>query len=194
MSERESEGREGTSGGSGGARWEENKAHIPSECTHATQAVIRCPSTTSPYPHLSVTKSPHLRSQVCLLALLHSCTHSLTHSLTLTHSSSLSLMAISYAFSSRVVLGAGLALFLARHGLKRNSLSASGAAAAFLVGFLSFLTSIRFGAVLILFYYSSSKLTKVNEAKKASLEQDFKKVSGSPESYMHTCVLANDNR
>jgi uncharacterized membrane protein len=95
-------------------------------------------------------------------------------------------MAISYAFSSRVVLGAGLALFLARHGLKRNSLSASGAAAAFLVGFLSFLTSIRFGAVLILFYYSSSKLTKVNEAKKASLEQDFKKVSGSPESYMHT--------
>jgi hypothetical protein len=71
VSERESEGREGTSGGSGGARWEENKAHIPSECTHATQAVIRCPSTTSPYPHLSVTKSSTIGS-------LSSCTLSCT--------------------------------------------------------------------------------------------------------------------
>jgi len=75
----------------------------------------------------------------------------------------------------RLVLGTALALYLARHGLKRNSLSYSGAIAAFFVGFVSFVTSYRFGILLILFYYTSSKLTKVNEAKKSRLEDHFKK-------------------
>jgi uncharacterized membrane protein len=80
-------------------------------------------------------------------------------------------------FLLRMALGLALATYLACHGLKRNSLSTTGAIAAFFVGFISFLTSYRFGLVLILFYYTSSKLTKVDEKKKSSLEDDFKKVS-----------------
>ena len=79
-------------------------------------------------------------------------------------------------FLLRIVLGAVLATYLASHGLQRNSLSVSGAIAAFSVGFISFLASYRFGLVLILFYYTSSKLTKVDEKKKSSFEDDFKKV------------------
>ena len=76
----------------------------------------------------------------------------------------------------RAGIGFALACYLALHGLKRNSLSKSGAVAAFIVGFLSFLASYRFGCILILFYYSSSKLTKVDEKKKSNMEENFKKV------------------
>ena len=43
--------------------------------------------------------------------------------------------------------------------------------AAFIVGFTSFACSYRFGLLLILFYYSSSKLTKVREDVKSKLEE-----------------------
>mgnify|MGYP005991109229 CR=1 FL=1 len=79
-------------------------------------------------------------------------------------------------FLVRFALGTALALYLARHGLKRKSLSLSGAIVAFCVGLIAFLTAYRFGVLLILFYYTSSKLTKVNETKKSSLEDDFKMV------------------
>jgi uncharacterized membrane protein len=60
----------------------------------------------------------------------------------------------------RVALAAVIAVVLARHGLRKKSLSPSGARAAFAVGFTSFAMSYRFGVVLIAFYYSSSRLTK----------------------------------
>jgi hypothetical protein len=60
----------------------------------------------------------------------------------------------------RVALAALIAVVLARHGLRKKSLSASGARAAFAVGFTSFAMSYRFGVILIAFYYSSSRLTK----------------------------------
>ena len=65
--------------------------------------------------------------------------------------------------SIRILVGFLIACGLSWHGLRKKSLSISGAVAAFLVGFLSFGASYRFGAILILFYYTSSKLTKVNE-------------------------------
>jgi uncharacterized membrane protein len=48
-----------------------------------------------------------------------------------------------------------------------------GAISALLVGFGSFAVSYRFGVILILFYYSSSKLTKVKEDIKAKLEDGY---------------------
>jgi uncharacterized membrane protein len=76
---------------------------------------------------------------------------------------------------------------LSYHGLRKKSLSLSGASAAFFVGFTAFATSYRFGIMLILFYYTGSKLTKVKEDVKAKLEEDFK--TGGQRNY--TQVLAN---
>lgn len=42
-----------------------------------------------------------------------------------------------------------------------------------LVGFIAFATSYRFGVLLIVFYFSSSKLTKLKEDVKAKLEDDY---------------------
>ena len=75
----------------------------------------------------------------------------------------------------RVTLAAIIASILSFHGLKKKSLSKSGAFAAFVIGFSSFSISYRFGVILILFYYTGSKLTKVKEDIKAKLEADFKK-------------------
>eukprot|EP00981_Chlorochromonas_danica_P011338 scaffold3873_cov177-Ochromonas_danica.AAC.18 len=70
----------------------------------------------------------------------------------------------------RLTLAIILAFGLAFHGLKKRSLSPSGCVAAMIVGFVTFSISYRFGLVLILFYYSSSKLTKLKEEVKAKLE------------------------
>ena len=77
---------------------------------------------------------------------------------------------------STLIIASVLAITLAAHGYKKGSLSESGALAAFFVGFISFGTSSRFGFILILFYYTSSKLTKVKEDIKAKLEDNY--VSG----------------
>jgi uncharacterized membrane protein len=65
----------------------------------------------------------------------------------------------------RLAVAASVALLMARSGLEKKSLSRDGAAAAVSVGFLSMGASYRFGATLLLFYYSSSKLTKVGHSK-----------------------------
>ncbi|CAM9690825.1 unnamed protein product, partial [Heterosigma akashiwo] len=53
-----------------------------------------------------------------------------------------------------------ISLYLGKSGYKKKSLDFSGAVAAVTVGLISFTVSIRFGAILILFYKSSSVLTK----------------------------------
>ena len=75
----------------------------------------------------------------------------------------------------RFVVAAVLASVLALHGYSKRSLNGSGAIAAFFVGFISFAASYRFGIILILFYYTSSKLTKMKEKVKATLEDDYLK-------------------
>jgi len=73
----------------------------------------------------------------------------------------------------RMGLAAIIAVCLSYHGIKKKSLSTSGALSAVSVGFISFACSYRFGVTLILFYYVSSKLTKVREDVKATLEDDY---------------------
>lgn len=72
-------------------------------------------------------------------------------------------------FTAAAILASGLA----SHGYSKRSLSFSGALAALFVGFISFAASWRFGLILILFYYTSSKLTKVKENLKATLEDNY---------------------
>lgn len=73
----------------------------------------------------------------------------------------------------RNLLAVVIALGLAVSGYKKKSLSLSGSIAAVLVGYASFACSYRFGLILILFYYSSSKLTKWKQDFKAKIEEDY---------------------
>lgn len=79
-----------------------------------------------------------------------------------------------FHFLIRLGVAFTLATILAVRGKKKKSLSSSGAAAAFCVGFLSFLASYRFGVILIMFYQSSSSLTKFKGDVKKKIEADYK--------------------
>jgi len=98
-------------------------------------------------------------------------------------------MALDMAVVIRASIALVIAIMLAMRGKKKKSLSTSGAAAAFLVGFLSFLASYRFGVCLILFYQSSSSLTKYKGEVKKKLEADYKE--GGQRNYMQvlSCSL-----
>lgn len=74
----------------------------------------------------------------------------------------------------------GLAAILATHGLRKGSLSISGAAAAFLVGYLTLANPFPgFGVVLIAFYLAGSRATKVKAGVKATLEREGYEQAGA---------------
>src|ERR1700761_8254462 len=65
-----------------------------------------------------------------------------------------------------------LASGLAGHGLRKRSLSPSGAAAAFIVGALMLSVHLRvFGVSLIMFYLLGSRVTRVGKNLKQTLEE-----------------------
>ncbi|TIB67145.1 hypothetical protein E3Q22_04243 [Wallemia mellicola] len=71
----------------------------------------------------------------------------------------------------RDLIAALLATYLAYSGLKKRSLSLSGAITAFIVGYASLSSTIcSFGAMLIVFYLAGSKATKVKHYIKYQLE------------------------
>ncbi|KAI8473954.1 MAG: integral membrane protein DUF92-domain-containing protein [Monoraphidium minutum] len=74
----------------------------------------------------------------------------------------------------RLAVATALAAVMARRGLRKRSLSRSGAAAAFAVGLSTMQASYTFGLLLILFYTTSSKLTKLQQERKQQLEDGFK--------------------
>ncbi|KAI0355212.1 hypothetical protein OH77DRAFT_1437130 [Trametes cingulata] len=74
----------------------------------------------------------------------------------------------SLPFSTPLVLAVALSL----HGLRKRSLSPSGAAAAFFVGYTMLSVPLRtFGVALIVFYLAGSRATKVGKSLKKQLEE-----------------------
>lgn len=67
-----------------------------------------------------------------------------------------------------------VAVVLSVYGYSRRSLSASGAVAALMIGFLTFYASFAFGMLLIAFFLTSSRATKVDSRRKAEIEADHK--------------------
>ncbi len=63
---------------------------------------------------------------------------------------------------------------MAVYGWARKSLNGSGAVAAVLVGFITFYSGYVFGLVLISFFLSSSRITKVRSAEKKAFEDGHK--------------------
>ena len=70
-----------------------------------------------------------------------------------------------------VACGALLGALLAARGKRKGSLSGSGAVAALFVAVVTWGSGPRFGATLILFYLSGSKLTRVGAATKMALDE-----------------------
>ncbi|CAM9913702.1 unnamed protein product [Ectocarpus sp. 12 AP-2014] len=87
----------------------------------------------------------------------------------------------------------GVALVIASYmsvsGLKKKSLNRSGAMAAFFVGLVSLGLSLRLGLTLILFYKSSSILTKVGFERKAKLTDDYKEGGQRGAAQVLSCSL-----
>jgi uncharacterized membrane protein len=66
-------------------------------------------------------------------------------------------------------------LLLAIHGLRKKSLNLNGALAAFCLGLIIFTHSqFSFAGILLVFYLSSSALTKLGSNYKKKLEYDHK--------------------
>lgn len=63
---------------------------------------------------------------------------------------------------------------VALRAYRRKSLDLSGAIAGFIVMSTHFAISYSYGAVLLVFFFTSSKLTKVGEEKKRVVDADFK--------------------
>ncbi|XP_065848545.1 protein PGR [Euphorbia lathyris] len=74
----------------------------------------------------------------------------------------------------QIIVAVVLSFFVAFRAYRRKSLDFSGAVAGFLVMTTHFAVSYRFGAILIAFFLTSSKLTKIGEDKKKRIDADFK--------------------
>ncbi|RDB22359.1 Protein PGR [Hypsizygus marmoreus] len=73
-----------------------------------------------------------------------------------------------------LLLAVGFASFLSIHGLRKKSLSPSGALTAFVVGILTMAGALRvFGVALIVFYLLGSRATKYGKQRKAKMEEGY---------------------
>ncbi len=92
-------------------------------------------------------------------------------------------------FLGNALVGLLFATALSYRGLRKQSLSRSGAVAAWVVGFLTMAASLRFGIVMILFYQSSSMLTKYRSEAKARFEEDHKEGGQRSAAQVLACSL-----
>ncbi|KAK1312321.1 hypothetical protein QJS10_CPA07g00536 [Acorus calamus] len=67
-----------------------------------------------------------------------------------------------------------IATAVATRSLRHKSLDLSGAVAGFVVMAIHIAAGYRFGALLLVFFFTSSKLTKVGEEKKRQVDAEFK--------------------
>ncbi|XP_062212285.1 protein PGR-like [Phragmites australis] len=87
----------------------------------------------------------------------------------------------------RSAIGAALAAVIAARAVRRRSLDASGGAAGFVVMAVHIACGYRYGAMLLAFFFTSSKVTKIGENRKRCVEEDFKE--GGQRNWIQ--VLAN---
>ncbi|KAF9612818.1 hypothetical protein IFM89_004228 [Coptis chinensis] len=87
----------------------------------------------------------------------------------------------------KLVIAVLISSVIAIRSYRRNSLDISGAFAGFLVMSAHIAAGYRHGALLLVFFFTSSKLTKIGEDKKRSIDADFKQ--GGQRNWIQ--VLAN---
>ncbi|XP_010493083.1 PREDICTED: protein PGR-like [Camelina sativa] len=74
----------------------------------------------------------------------------------------------------RLIIAVVISSLIAFRSYKRKSLDLSGGIAGFLVMTIHFAAGYRYGALLLVFFLTSSKLTKVGEDKKRRVDVEFK--------------------
>ncbi|KAI7745742.1 hypothetical protein M8C21_026348 [Ambrosia artemisiifolia] len=74
----------------------------------------------------------------------------------------------------QVLIAVLISTFIAVNSYRKNSLDVSGAFAGFFVMAVHLSVNYRFGAMLLAFFFTSSKLTKIGEERKRSVDADFK--------------------
>ncbi|XP_010454283.1 PREDICTED: protein PGR [Camelina sativa] len=74
----------------------------------------------------------------------------------------------------RLIIAVFISSLIAFRSYKRKSLDLSGGIAGFLVMTIHFTAGYRYGALLLVFFLTSSKLTKVGEDKKRRVDIEFK--------------------
>lgn len=72
-----------------------------------------------------------------------------------------------------------LATIIAVRGRRKKSLSPSGSAAGFVVGFLSLACSVRFGSTLVAFYLAATRATRYKSDLKKKVEDGFTSATGN---------------
>lgn len=77
-------------------------------------------------------------------------------------------------FLIQPLIALSISSLIAIRAYRRNSLDLSGAFTGFIVMTIHISANYRFGAMLLVFFFSSSKLTKVGEEKKRLVDADFK--------------------
>ncbi|XP_074574348.1 protein PGR-like [Curcuma longa] len=90
-------------------------------------------------------------------------------------------------FPVRTAVAVALALAIATRSFRHRSLDLSGAITGFLVMAIHIAAGYRFGALLLVFFFTSSKLTKMGEEKKRKIDEEFKE--GGQRNWIQ--VLAN---
>eukprot|EP01060_Flectonema_neradi_P018044 TRINITY_DN24863_c0_g1_i1.p1 TRINITY_DN24863_c0_g1~~TRINITY_DN24863_c0_g1_i1.p1 ORF type:complete len:269 (+),score=42.91 TRINITY_DN24863_c0_g1_i1:41-847(+) len=96
-------------------------------------------------------------------------------------------MSLSLHFEQRGFYGALFATILSGYAFRKGSLTTSGCVAAWLVGFCTYVASGWHVAVLLMFFFGGTKLTKVGHKKKEKLEEGYCAQGGRN----HWQVLAN---
>ncbi|KAK9049063.1 hypothetical protein SSX86_008376 [Deinandra increscens subsp. villosa] len=74
----------------------------------------------------------------------------------------------------QVMIAVLISSFIAINSYRKHSLDVSGAFAGFFVMAVHLSVNYRFGAMLLAFFFTSSKLTKIGEDRKRSIDADFK--------------------
>ncbi|XP_057968703.1 protein PGR [Malania oleifera] len=77
-------------------------------------------------------------------------------------------------FLSQPLVALFISLFIAMRAYRKKSLDLSGALVGFLVVALHVAAGYRYGAMLLIFFFTSSQLTKVGEEKKRRIDAEFK--------------------
>ncbi|KAF0919111.1 hypothetical protein E2562_028395 [Oryza meyeriana var. granulata] len=91
------------------------------------------------------------------------------------------------SLTARSAVGAALAAVIAARAVRRRSLDGSGGAAGFFVMAIHLACGYRYGALILAFFFTSSKATKIGADWKRRVEEDFKE--GGQRNWIQ--VLAN---
>ncbi|KAH7652081.1 putative membrane protein [Dioscorea alata] len=87
----------------------------------------------------------------------------------------------------RILASLVLSLTIAARAYKHKSLNRSGAIMGFVVMAIHIAAGYRFGVLILVFFFTSSKLTKLGQEKKRTIDEDFKE--GGQRNWIQ--VLAN---